>query len=285
MKGSLAFEKAQHQAGLNSLAVAHDLLTTLSRGAETANLEALTNEVIDEVEPMLRFCAYSLQLDVSKGVGELVEEVMKKEESGKLVEGYGELAKELEKEGKSEKRESVELVWRGREIPVRSAELVGVVLKVQQAIKSLEADKDVGASGSTSTEKKGKGGRKDLMGARRMGTYDKALTTLGEAEDVARQLVEDNKVRLRQVRHNTSARRQCLTIFPTDRPLESPLRPLRSLFRSSPTRPLLHHLPTPLSPHKARSPPHLLHLIQTLYSRTKDPRERTRIRFEDRCEG
>jgi signal recognition particle subunit SRP68 len=94
----------------------------------------------------------------------------------------------LEEQGKKEEREAVELVWRGRDIPVRSAELVGVVLKVKKAIASLEADKDVGG-------KKKKGGRKEVMGARRMGTYDKALLVLSEGEDVARQLVEDNKVR------------------------------------------------------------------------------------------
>lgn len=187
MKGSLAFEQAKHREGLDALSVAHSLLTKLAETAETAHAEALANEMIDEVEPMLRFCAYKLELDTSRGVCELAEETAA-EQQDKLVEGYSQLVAGLEEQGKKSQREAVELSWRGAHIPVRSAELVGVVLKVKQALASLEADRNIGA------DKKKKSAKKDVMGARRMGTYDKALLVLSDAEEVARQLVEDNKV-------------------------------------------------------------------------------------------
>jgi signal recognition particle subunit SRP68 len=194
MKGSLAFEQAKHREGLNALSVAHSLLTKLAETAETAHAEALANEVIDEVEPMLRFCAYKLELDTSRGVGELAEETAA-EQQDKLVEGYSQLVAGLKEQGKKSKREAVELSWRGAQIPVRSAELVSVVLKVKQALASLEADRSIGA------DKKKKSVKNDVMGARRMGTYDKALLVLSDAEEVARQLVEDNKVGLIDLEH------------------------------------------------------------------------------------
>lgn len=193
LKGSLAFEQKKHEDGLATLSVAHQLLSKLAETAATAHGEALANEMIDDVEPMLRFCAYSLQIDTSQGTGELVKETAAREQAG-LIKGWAELVAELEKTGGREKRKTVELSWRGTEIPIRNAQLVDVVSKVKDALASLEADKDVGKSSSAGKAKKG-GARKEIMGARRMGTYDKALLVLGEGEDVTRQLVEDNKVR------------------------------------------------------------------------------------------
>ena len=189
MKGSLAFEQGKHQDGVNALSVAHTLLSKLAETAETAHSEALANEMIDDVEPMLRFCAYKLGLDTSQGVAELAEQTSA-EQQDQLVEGYSQLVKGLEENGQNSQRETVELSWQGSQIPIRSAELVGVVLKVKQALASLEADR-----GTAKSSAKQKGGRKDVMGARRMGTYDKALLVLSDGEEIARQLVEDNKVR------------------------------------------------------------------------------------------
>ncbi|KAL8293159.1 hypothetical protein RQP46_000853 [Phenoliferia psychrophenolica] len=195
LKGSLAFEQKKHEAGLGALAVAHQLLATIAACAPTAHAEALANEMIDELEPMLRFCAYSLGLDTSKGSAQLVESVARKEQAG-LVPGYEALVAELEATRSEGKRESVELSWRGQVIPIRNAQLVDVVSKVKAALATLEADKDATASKSHSSKLKKSGAKKEVMGARRMGTYDKALLVLGEGEDVARQLVEDNKIAL-----------------------------------------------------------------------------------------
>lgn len=192
LRGTLSFEQKKHQDGLNTLAVAHQLLATLASTAPTAHGEALANEMIDDVEPMLRFCAYSLQIDTSQGTAALVEQTAAKEQE-RLVPGFGELVAALESASREQQRETVELSWRGAAIPVRNAQLVDVVVKVKAALATLEADKDLAQGSSRKTKKSG--AKREVMGARRMGTYDKALLILGEGEDVARQLVEDNKVR------------------------------------------------------------------------------------------
>lgn len=207
MKGSLAFEQGKHKDGLDALSVAHTLLTKLAETAETAQAEALANEVIDDIEPMLRFCAYKLEIDTSRGVSHIAEQTASTERT-KLVDGYDSLVKGLEEEGNATKRESVALRWRGKDIPVRNAELVDVVIKVQRALKSLQADQELAGAKSTSSGKKSKAktGRTEVLGARRMGTYDKALLILSDAENVARQLVEDNKIALSKsssTRHET----------------------------------------------------------------------------------
>lgn len=244
MKGSLAFERAKHEEGLEALSVAWELLGKLAETAESAGEEALMNEVIDEVEPMLRFCAYSLQKDIASGMGDVAREVTGAE-GPKLVEGWAALLAELEASGGREKRETIELSWRGREIPVRNVELVGVVAKVTAALKTLENDVEAGKEGK---ERK-KGARKVIMGAKRMATYDRALLVLSEGEEVARQLVEDNKVR--------SSWHSCVKVSRTnpllnaDCSLPRPLAAIRSLFGTPPARPLVPRLPAPVHPHEA----------------------------------
>lgn len=251
MKGSLSFERAKHEEGLKALGVAWELLGKLAETAESAGDEALTNEVIDEVEPMLRFCAYSLQKDTSRGMGEVAREVTGAE-GPKEVQGWEELLAELEASGGREKRETIELSWRGREIPVRNVELVAVVAKVTAALKTLENDADAGKEGK---ERK-KGARKVIMGAKRMAAYDRALLVLSEGEEVARQLVEDNKVCFFLYFLSFSAE-DCRTdaVPNADRSLPRTVPAVRGLLRTPPARPLVPHLPAPLHPHQA-GPPH-----------------------------
>ncbi|KAK4052428.1 signal recognition particle subunit srp68 [Microbotryomycetes sp. JL201] len=201
MKGLHDFEKGRHEAGVKTLSVAHELLIKLSETASSAHDQALANEMIDEVEPMLRFCAYKLEIDTSAGVGSLARETTSKEAEA-VLSGYSALIEELDRSSQHRSRETVELTWRGKDVPVRSAELVDVVLKVKQAISSLVTDSSVQESA------KGKGGkhrRSAAMGSRRMVTYDKVLLVLSDAEAVASQLVDDNKVALSK---STSARHE-----------------------------------------------------------------------------
>lgn len=189
LKGTLAFEKDKHEEGLQVLSVAYVLLNLISSESATAQEEALANEMMDEVEPMLRFCAYSLRLDISSGVAGIAKETC---EAHKLafVSDWEILVAGLKEQGGKISREKVELVWRGEEIVVRNVELVKVVLGVQEAIKSLEMEQhDVKGK-----KVKSGGKKKELMGARRMGVFDKALSVLADAEEKARQLMEDNKV-------------------------------------------------------------------------------------------
>lgn len=136
--------------------------------------------MVDLVEPMLRFCAYELGLDTSRGFEALVKEQL--DAGAKVqVEGYDALVEALSSSsgegGASGSKDKVEVVWRGKEVPVRSAQLVEVVAKVQAALAGL------------SESKSGKG-----IGAKRMGAFDKALGVLAEGEEVAREIRDSNKV-------------------------------------------------------------------------------------------
>ncbi|GAA5824905.1 hypothetical protein JCM5353_002925 [Sporobolomyces roseus] len=196
LAGSLAFERSKHDQGLELLSIAYQILHELASTANSATDEALFNESMDEIEPMLRFCAYKLGKDTSSGSAVIAKEVA----SDKLstsVKGWDELKGRLEEEGKSEKKEQVEVRWRGEVVPVRNVELVGAAVKVQQVLSSLEKDQtSVKKGGEGSAGKRKADGKKEVMGARRMGTYDKALLVLGEAEQIASQLVDDNKIAL-----------------------------------------------------------------------------------------
>lgn len=195
LSGSLAFERGKYEEGLEALSAAYEVLSTLASTSESATDEALANEQLDEVEPMLRFCAYRLGKDTAAGVASISQEVAK-EALPKLAPGWTELRTRLEEEGRQTQREAVEIWWRGELVPVRNAELVVAAVKVKAALASLEQDQAVGKKGGDASEGKKKAdGKKEILGARRMGTYDKALLTLSDAEAVAHQLVEDNKVR------------------------------------------------------------------------------------------
>ncbi|GAA5823759.1 hypothetical protein JCM11251_003282 [Rhodosporidiobolus azoricus] len=206
LTGSLAFEKGNHAEGLRVLSAAYEVLSTLASTARSATEEALANERADEVEPMLRFCAYRLGKDTAAGVGAIAAEAAKKS-LRTLVPSWDELKERLEAEGKEGKRETVEVYWRGEQVPVRNAELVGVAVKVKDALASLQKDQATGTKkggeGSEGKKKAVEGGKKDILGARRMGTYDQALLVLSDAEAVASQLVEDDKIASSK---NTSAR-------------------------------------------------------------------------------
>ncbi|BGP50455.1 signal recognition particle subunit srp68 [Rhodotorula kratochvilovae] len=197
-RGTVAFERGKHAEGLSALSGAYAVLGRLAETAPSATDEALANEVMDEVEPMLRFCAYRLGRDTASGVAAISEEVAAKE-MGALVPGWEELSARLGTEGAAEKRESVEIRWRGEVVPVRNAELVGPALKVQEALASLREDEARSKKGGEGAQGKKKaveagGAKKEILGARRMGTYDKALLVLSDAEAVAHQLVEDNQI-------------------------------------------------------------------------------------------
>ncbi|GAA5825291.1 hypothetical protein JCM3770_000901 [Rhodotorula araucariae] len=200
-RGTAAFERGRHAEGLGALSTAYAVLGRLAATAPSATDEALANEVMDDVEPMLRFCAYRLGRDTASGVGAVAREVAAQEMAA-LVPGWDELSARLGAEGAAEKRETVEIRWRGQVVPVRNAELVGPALKVQEVLASLREDEARSKKGGERAQGKKKaeagGAKKETLGARRMGTYDKALLVLSDAEAVGHQLVEDNQIAARK---------------------------------------------------------------------------------------
>lgn len=195
MSGTSGFERGKSEEGLASLSAAHELLAKLATTAGSATEEALANEALDEIEPMLRFCAYRLGKDTSTGVASIAQEVAA-EVLPRLVPTWDALRSRLDEQGQQSKKESVDIRWRGEAIPIRNAELVSAAAKVQDALAGLRADQATSErANSTAEGKKPASDKKEILGSRRMGTFDKALLVLGEAEATAAQLVEDNKVR------------------------------------------------------------------------------------------
>ncbi|KDE09580.1 hypothetical protein MVLG_00475 [Microbotryum lychnidis-dioicae p1A1 Lamole] len=201
LQGQLAFTKQSHSQGLDTLSVAWVLLNDVANNAPAATDEALTNEMIDDVEPMLRFCAYSLQLDTSKGVAPTAQIIATDQLKHRFVPGYADLIEQVKKEAGQSEREKLDLSWRGNQIECRSPELVEVMLKVHSAIKTLQdglvkrskrKQKKKAAGEATSSEVNR--AKKDAIGARRISTFDKALSVMSDAEGIARQAVEDNKI-------------------------------------------------------------------------------------------
>ncbi|GAA5981072.1 hypothetical protein JCM11641_001445 [Rhodosporidiobolus odoratus] len=196
--GSLAFERGKHDEGLRTLSAAYKVLAKLAATAESATEEALANEMADEVEPMLRFCAYRLGKNTAAGVGVIAQEVAA-ESLGELVPGWEVLSGRLQDEEKKSQKEVVEVRWRGEVVPVRNVELVRVAVKVKEALAALvrdEAGGRKGGEGGTGKQKAEGKVEKEVMGTRRMGAYDQALLVLSDAETVASQVVEDNKIAL-----------------------------------------------------------------------------------------
>lgn len=221
---------------------------------------------MDEIEPMLRFCAYKSGKDTSKGVNVIAKEVAENKLSTS-VQGWDELKSRLEVEGSREKKEQIEIRWRDEIVPVRNVELVDVAVKVQKVLASLEKDETASRKGGEgSSGKKKADGKKDILGARRMGTYDKALLVLSEAEQISNQLVEDNKVCFSPLASAVQASLTHSHRLETDRAFERSISSIRSIISATPSLPFLHPIQPSFRPSETRSPPHRFSLIETRFS-------------------
>lgn len=195
--------------GANALATAYVLLESFAQHSDRANDQALAFELIDEIEPMLRFCAYKAEIPLSnlaETARSLGNQQMKEHsEISELVSRYEQEEKASSaasgrKSTKSQQSASLvkQIRWRDVDIPVKSAELSSALAKVHLALSQLNNS----SSGVTKSSKKlaKKGGQagpaKAEIGQLAMARYDRALSTLSEAEQRARKLVEDNATAL-----------------------------------------------------------------------------------------
>lgn len=257
LSGSLAFERGRHAEGLETLSLAYEILRELASHAKSATSEALVNESMDEIEPMLRFCAYRSGQDTSRGVNVIAQEAAR-EKLDIAVPGWSEIKARLADEGSRDKKEQIEIRWRGEIVPVRNVELVDPAVKVQRVLKSLEVDNSGSKkAGEGSAGKRKLADKAEVLGARRMGTYDKALLVLGEAEQVASQLVEDNRVDpLAGLYFGSRARDLTSFCSPKDRSLERTVGSTRSVFPPPAPFPFLRSLQPLVGSSQERPPPH-----------------------------
>lgn len=196
------------KAGSEALSTAYVLLEEFAKTSTKATEEALAFEMLDELEPMIRFCAY--KSDLSKS-GEPIPETARrigqpllaqKDPLQKALQAYAGEEEAAKKAGlaKKDRVEAVrEIAWRDLTVPVRSAELSTALGQVHSALAYLDGI----ATSSSSTSRKNKSAAKSasvaasgVPSARLMAAYDRALATLSDAEDRARKLVDDNTTAL-----------------------------------------------------------------------------------------
>lgn len=210
MRGTFAFVKVSSPGGANAqsttsispssaletLSQAYVLLETYGQASQRATEEAIAFELLDELEPLIRFCAYKSGSHASQSPGEIAKNV-----GGRAVaqledpERYPNLIAKLDKEQSALKRkgrkdvETVhQLTWRDIDIPIRSAELADTLGRVKKAISDVEVRRSGVAISKLSKSKYSK----PVSAA----VYDRSLAVLIEAEDKARKLVEDNATAL-----------------------------------------------------------------------------------------
>lgn len=139
---------------------------------------------MDQYDPLIRFSAYKLGRAEShdiEGVTKDVDDEMMEE----AIPGLSNLVEALRGETNADEmdkgRKTLEQVeFAGEKVEIRNAELVGVMLRVQEAVGRLKGKADTG---------RGRG----------MKGWDSVLAVLGEAEGVARRLLDDHEVGARAV--------------------------------------------------------------------------------------
>lgn len=181
VRGELAFERSQWAESLTDLGIRRKLLDILASAARDDYEQALATEFIDAYDPLIRYAAFKLgrkeSHDIEGVVGDIDGEMMEE-----ALPGLSSIISRLRDEtnvGEMEKgRKDLEDVHFARDkVEMRSAELVGQMLKVQDALRHLKGK-----------EEGGKG--KDMRG------WDRVLSVLGEAEAVAKRLLDEYEVRL-----------------------------------------------------------------------------------------
>jgi signal recognition particle subunit SRP68 len=230
LRAELQFEHSNWAEALTDLAARRKLLSTLSEAARDSYDQALAVEYIDQYDPLIRFSAYKLGRSESHDIDGVVKDIDMEmmEESvpgfGKLVEGLrGETgAEEMEKGRKT--LEDVQFA--GEKVEMRNAEIVEVMLRVQDSLGKLK-------------------GRADSGSGRGMKEWDKVLGVLGEAEGVARRLLDDHEVSLFLLGRVQS---QLTTLGIGVKQLAQVYQDLSITLLGTP----IHRLPTPLAPYTTR---------------------------------
>lgn len=179
LRAELYFDRSAWAEAVTDLAARRKLLSTLAEAARDSYDQALATEFIDTYDPLIRFAAYKLGRQESHDIEGVVKDV-----DGEMMEealpGFGKLVEALRGETNVEEMEQgrkklEDVKFAGDSVELRSAEIVGVMLKVQEALSRVQGRSEGG---------RGKG----------MRGWDRVLAVLGEAEAIAKRLVDDHEV-------------------------------------------------------------------------------------------
>ncbi|KAG8733106.1 hypothetical protein FRC11_008681 [Ceratobasidium sp. 423] len=183
IRGRLLRLQDEFQPGLEALVAARTVLDALSKAAGSSRDHAIYVQFSDEVAPEIRHCAHELGLARAYDIDGIVATLGAKVASA-LVKDYEKLLQGIqsegaEKQGGDKAKQLQEIIWEGQPIPVRSPELVDVLLRVQQASEGLPA---TGQANIKPTQTRGL-----------VTKFDGVLLALSEAEDVAKKLADAQK--------------------------------------------------------------------------------------------
>lgn len=162
---------------LIQLSVARGLLDNIAATASTSRDQALAVLFSDEIGPEIRYCAHELGHEKAYDINSIVSELSPKYRN-QIVENCDALVSSLQQDQVANSKNSATLrerMWDGQAVPVRYPELVDVFLKVQAAEVALDKS----------------GAKKTKTGVT---AYDAVLSTLSDAEGVARRLQESQQV-------------------------------------------------------------------------------------------
>ncbi|KAL7422851.1 signal recognition particle subunit srp68 [Cryptotrichosporon argae] len=182
VRAELAFEKGQWAEALADLAARRRLLGTLAAAAADSYDAALATEFIDAHDARIRYAAYKLGRAESHDIDGVVADV-DADMCEDALAGFGALDAALRSEtgvdaAEAGRRELDSVAFAGQPVELRHAEMVKAMLRVQAALAQLG---DRAADGKS----KAKGSR----------GWDKVLAVLGDAEAVARQLLDAEHAR------------------------------------------------------------------------------------------
>jgi signal recognition particle subunit SRP68 len=168
---------------LIQLSVARSLLDDLEDASSTSRDQALVVLFADEIGPEIRYCAHELGRVKAYDVNGIVSELAPRHRN-EIVENCDVLVAKLQSEGSTVSKTKLrERLWEAQPVPIRYPELVDVFLKVEQAETIVDSRQKEGRR--TSCNKKAKS---DVT------AYDAVLTSLSDAEEVARKFQEAQQV-------------------------------------------------------------------------------------------
>ncbi|KAJ1310880.1 hypothetical protein OPQ81_009396 [Rhizoctonia solani] len=183
IRGRLLRLQDEFQLGLEALVAARTVLDGLSKAAGSSRDHAIYVQFSDEIAPEIRHCAHELGLNRSYDIDGIVATLGNKVASA-LIKNYEKLLQGIqsegaEKQGGDKAKQLQEIIWEGQPIPVRSPELVDVLLRVQQASEGLPT---TGQANVKPTQTRGL-----------VTKFDDVLLALSEAEEVAKKLADAQK--------------------------------------------------------------------------------------------
>lgn len=203
-----AFARAQYSSALPLFLARRKVLQSLSESAQTSHEQALADLEIEGLGAVIRFSAYKLgrtRRAASAEVDEVQEiaDEFKNDDLEEVYPGLVQVITDLEEEAKSvqpgsgkgeSSRTLNKITWEGKEVKIKSPEIVRAMIKVQQHILSLQKSfsrktKNGEQAASTETAFQWNGlpaGRNDVRGGGIMKKYDRLLAGLIEAESISR---------------------------------------------------------------------------------------------------